>query len=611
MFANFIYFIVALLIYVTYQPSREIQLGFSETLSLFLLKAFLFSLLSRMQFQRVVKKSFSVPASELDLFFHQTLSRLSAGALAVYALDIYGLNLPSLFFDLPVLSSAPTLLALGFLALFVGYLSIIWVFAGRVQERVFGMTGDRESYVLSQILFSVPVLLPWLVLSGVSDLLFALPFETPKRILSTTGGEIFFFLFFLALVALIGPAMIRIFWRCRPLQPGDFRRRIEALCENTGLDYRDILYWPIFGGKMITAGVMGLVCRFRYILVTPALLHFLLPEEVDAVIAHEIGHVKKKHLIFYLVFFAGYLLLSYAAFDLVVYLMLYAEPVYRLLSRTGISPATASSLSFSFLMIAFFLIYFRYVFGFFMRNFERQADVYVYGVMGSAKPLISTFLKIAQTGGQSLDRPNWHHFSLKDRIGYLEKCESDRRWIQKQDRKIRKGMAIYLLALFAVGAAGYHLNFGAAGKRLSAHFLEKVLEQEIRKSPENPKFYALLGDLQYSANRFRQAAQLYEKVLSLDPDNPEVLNNLAWLLVTSPEASLRNPARAVLLARQAVRLKPSPHAWDTLAESLFATGALSEAVAAEKQALALARGDRSYYQKQLNRFTAARNRGDD
>ena len=86
------------------------------------------------------------------------------------------------------------------------------------------------------------------------------------------------------------------------------------------LEYNDILHWPIFGGKMITAGVMGLVKKFRYILVTNALLHLLEPDELDMVIAHEIGHVKKMHLVFYLVFFAGFLLISHTVVKLIILL---------------------------------------------------------------------------------------------------------------------------------------------------------------------------------------------------------------------------------------------------------------------------------------------------
>ncbi|NIV97696.1 peptidase, partial [Candidatus Saccharibacteria bacterium] len=109
-----------------------------------------------------------------------------------------------------------------------------------------------------------------------------MPFEWPARFLATAGGEITYFLIFLFTVAILGPVMIQKFWRCKPLESNEHRTRIENLCRKAGIAYADILYWPIFGGKMITAGVMGLIQKFRYILVTPSLLRLLEPEEIDA-----------------------------------------------------------------------------------------------------------------------------------------------------------------------------------------------------------------------------------------------------------------------------------------------------------------------------------------
>jgi Zn-dependent protease with chaperone function len=294
-------------------------------------------------------------------------------------------------------------------------------------------------------------LLPWLLLSGISDIIFALPFKYPKQFLSTTEGEISYFLFFLFLVAVFGPAIIKRFWMCKPLETGYDRTRIEALCLRAGLKYADILYWPIFGGKMITAGVMGLVKKFRYILVTDGLLRFLSPEEIDAVIAHEIGHVKKNHILFYLIFFTGYMLISYAALNLIIYLILYAEPVFRLISVSGLNQASATSIFFSLSVICIFLVYFRFIFGYFMRNFERQADCYVYSLFNSAFPLITTLEKIAATSGQPADKPNWHHFSIAERIHYLKKCEQDQIWVKRQDKKIKKSIAVYLAGLLLIG----------------------------------------------------------------------------------------------------------------------------------------------------------------
>ncbi|MFN2437435.1 MAG: M48 family metalloprotease, partial [Desulfotignum sp.] len=85
------------------------------------------------------------------------------------------------------------------------------------------------------------------------------------------------------------------------------RSKIEAVCEKAGLRYADILKWDLFAGAMITAGVMGLVGRYRYILVTPALVQSLDDQEMEAVMLHEIGHVHHHHMLFYLFFFAGFI----------------------------------------------------------------------------------------------------------------------------------------------------------------------------------------------------------------------------------------------------------------------------------------------------------------
>ena len=410
------------------------------------------------------------------------------------------------------------------------------------------------------------------------------------------------FLLFLFVVAIIGPVMIQKFWRCKPLPSGEHRKRIENLCKKAGLAYADILYWPIFGGKMITAGVMGLIKKFRYILVTPSLLRLLEPEEIDAVIAHEIGHVKRKHLVFYLLFFVGYMLLSYVTFDIILFGIIYAEPVYWFINKTGFDQTTIFSGLFSLVIIIVFLIYFRFIFGFYMRNFERQADIYVYSLFDSAKPLISTLNKIVTTSGQSADRPNWHHFSIKERIDYLQKCESNTRWISRHNRKVNKSIGIYLAGMLLVGLIGYQLNLGVIGEKLNQNFLEKVIARELKKSPENPNLYRVLGDIYYNRKDYEGVRYAYEKAIEIRLDDSHVLNNLAWFYATCEIASLRNPERALQLSRLAVNLEQSSHIYDTLAESYFVNGRNEEAIAAGERALELAKDNRSYYKEQIKKF---------
>ncbi|MBW1899029.1 MAG: M48 family metalloprotease, partial [Deltaproteobacteria bacterium] len=552
MFGNFLYFIIVLLIYTTYQPPEEANMGPTETFFLFSLLFLIFYCITMFLFRNLERQIIIEKSQRLSHAFDSLITRQSIMAVTFFAVNIYGLSLPAFLAEIPLFKSIPTLAALIFICMFLLYLSAIWSIAYKCHSRLHDPGVSRKEYILSNISFSIPVLLPWFLLSGISDIIFILPFNMIKNALLTPIGQAIYFLFFLIIAAIAGPLLIQKFWGCTPLDKGIYRMQIEDFCRKAHLEYSDILKWPLFGGRMITAGVMGLVKRFRFILVTPALLRFLDSKELDAVMAHEIGHVKKNHLQFYLFFFVGYMLLTFAGFDLVVYFTIYIEPAYRFLIDAGIDRESLVSALTSIFLIVIFIIYFRYLFGFFMRNFERQADVYVYELMDNALPLISSLKKIAVISGQSPDRPNWHHFSIKERIDYLNKCETDRRWVSRHHKKIQKSIAVYLAGLILSGIAVYNLHFGETGKKLNSYLIETLIIREIKKNPNNPSLFRELGDYYYiSLKRYSDAVNIYEKGLWITPDDPEILNNFAWLLATCEDETFRNPKKALILSKKA------------------------------------------------------------
>ena len=609
MFGNFLYFIVVLLIYSTYQPPESPLLPVGEALAGAVGLLLLFAAYALLAFGRLGKKLERLGPAAADVRHSAMVTRLCVLAVALFAVDVYGLNLPAYLSGLPGLRVLPTLQALLFLVLFIGYLAIGWAAAHPTHDRILRTRTSRRGYVAANIAFGIPVILPWLVLSGVADLIELLPFEAPRRWLASPAGEMGYFLFFLILVAVAGPVLIRRFWRCRPLAEGPDRRRIVAVCQRAGLRFAEILDWPLFEGRMITAGVMGLVRRFRYILVTRAMLAYLAPEEVEQVIAHEVGHVKRHHLIYYLLFLTGYLILAYAAFDLVIYALLYARP-FQWLSAGGASdPTRLASILLNGCMVALFLLYFRFIFGYFMRNFERQADLYVYRLYDDARPLIATLVKIAATSGIAPEKPNWHHFSIRQRVDYLLRCQADPAWINRHDRKVRRSLAVYLTALILVGITAWQLNFGAAGRQLNRHLLQTIVSEELARDPRQPDLLVLLGDLHYQHRDLKQAAEAYEQAVVLDPNHPQGLNNLAWLYATGPVPDLRHPARALELALRAAALDPAPHVLDTLAESYYVNGRYADAEATGHRALDAAGNDnRAYFEGQLKKFSRARER---
>lgn len=610
MFAHFIYFIIALITLTLYQPSQTPSLGPLASLSGLVCISALFIIYTRNRFEKLSEAIRWEEQIRLDQRFGMLVTRHLILALLIFALDIWVLDLPSHLAFLPLFKTLPTLADFLFLVLFIGYMTVVWHLAYNAHRAIYYSDLSRSDYVYSNVALSVPIILPWLVLFGLSDILQMLPFDWPKLILNTSVGQTGYFLIFLLVAAVFAPLLIQRFWRCHPLESGSYRDRIESLCERTSVGYADIVYWPIFGGRMITAGVMGLVSRFRYILVTDALLRLLSPQEVDQVIAHEIGHVKRKHLPLYLLLFVGFMLISYAVYPLSVAVTIFSKTILGLLLSYKINPVKFIYILYALFLVVGIVLYFRYIFGFFIRNFERQADLFVFRLFPDAQALITTFNKIVATSGQPADKPNWHHFSIRERIDYLTRCESSPEWIAKHDRKVRNSIIAYVACFLILAVGVFQLNqmvMNQGNRQFTLTALESYLADKEVKTNDDAVLYGMIGTIHLEQNDLEAAIENYERAVELDSDDPDILNNLAWLLATTEDEDRSDPQRALDLARRAIAIKSEPHIWDTLAEALFLNGRIEEAIAAEEKALSMNPEDRKIYEDQLKRFKEALN----
>jgi tetratricopeptide (TPR) repeat protein len=135
-------------------------------------------------------------------------------------------------------------------------------------------------------------------------------------------------------------------------------------------------------------------------------------------------------------------------------------------------------------------------------------------------------------------------------------------------------MAFFATAMVMVGVIGYQINFGGVGQRLNDHLFESVLKKEIAKNPNQPDLYRELGDIYYHWKKYSQAIDYYIRALDISPNDPEALNNLAWLYATCEDESLRDPRMALNLSKKAASISPQAHILDTLAESYYINGQL-------------------------------------
>ena len=129
--------------------------------------------------------------------------------------------------------------------------------------------------------------------------------------------------------------------------------------------YAGLLRWPLFEGRMMTAAIMGIVPRFRYILVTDSLMELLDLDELKAVLAHEAGHAKYRHILFYLIIILGYMFISFGLFDIFSYILASLPWFIRAFGENRPYASNAFYMALSIPILLSMFLYFRFLLGFF------------------------------------------------------------------------------------------------------------------------------------------------------------------------------------------------------------------------------------------------------
>ncbi len=126
-----------------------------------------------------------------------------------------------------------------------------------------------------------------------------------------------------------------------------------------------------------------------------------------------------------------------------------------------------------------------------------------------------------------------------------------------------------------------------ADRRLTSAI--ELYTEILDADPEQWSTFRRRGDAYLSQGKQQEAVQDYEAALKLQPEDSGILNNLAWVLATSPEDHLRNGQRSLELAQQACEKTEyqEAHILSTLAASYAELGNFEEAVKWSSKAVEL------------------------
>ena len=135
----------------------------------------------------------------------------------------------------------------------------------------------------------------------------------------------------------------------------------------------------------------------------------------------------------------------------------------------------------------------------------------------------------------------------------------------------------------------------------------KVFDEVIKSDEDYWEAYRMRGDTRLTQGDHENAIADFEKALKLLPDDETdrsgILNNMSWVLSTSPNDSIRDGKRALELGLKACELTQyeRSHILSTLAAAYAETGDFDKAVEWAEKAVSLSKEKNDEHQEQLEK----------
>jgi len=179
-----------------------------------------------------------------------------------------------------------------------------------------------------------------------------------------------------------------IFYKFEPLQNEDLKSRLVKLSEAAGTRVRGVYKWNLSEkSKKANAALTGLGNTRRIILADTLLEHYS-PDEIEAVLAHELGHHVHKHILKSIAVQAGVTLAGFWAANWILHYAMERWHFFETLSDFANLPLLVLvSTVLSFLLMPALNAFSRYN--------ERQADRYAFRSIANIQPFISSMNKLA------------------------------------------------------------------------------------------------------------------------------------------------------------------------------------------------------------------------
>ncbi|MGA2100122.1 MAG: M48 family metallopeptidase [Candidatus Sulfotelmatobacter sp.] len=193
---------------------------------------------------------------------------------------------------------------------------------------------------------------------------------------------------FILLAQLAPVVLFPIFYKFEPLENEDLRRRLVVLSEHAGTRVRGVYRWKLSEkSKKANAALTGLG-NTRRIILADTLLDNYTPEEIEAVLAHELGHHVHRHILKSIFVQAAITLFGFWAANWTLHYAVDQHMFEELSDFANLPLLALVSALLSFVLMPAMNAYSRFN--------ERQADRYAFETTASVEPFISSMNKLAE-----------------------------------------------------------------------------------------------------------------------------------------------------------------------------------------------------------------------
>jgi STE24 endopeptidase len=230
---------------------------------------------------------------------------------------------------------------------------------------------------------------------------------------------------FIVLAQLAPVVLLPIFYKFEPLDNEDLRRRLVVLSERAGTRVRGVYRWKLSEkSKKANAALTGLGATRRIIL-ADTLLDNYTPEEIEAVLAHELGHHVHSHILKSIFVQAVITLFGFYAANWVLHYAVDQHMFEELSDFANLPLLALVSVVLSFFLMPALNAYSRFN--------ERQADRYAFESISSVEPFITSMNKLAEQNLAERTPSKWVEWFFHSHPAISRRLAAAKEWRRKHN----------------------------------------------------------------------------------------------------------------------------------------------------------------------------------